>query len=131
MFTKKQLEDLYKAEFKKELARRSNEGYTVFERNPDGSKKFYRDTGAGKFYLCGFAYLHYNCTTPEGRKLHSLAKKLKLTPSKDYYGGFNFKLESARSHSNGMFEIMTAAYNKVASFIESQGYPVYVQSRLD
>jgi len=128
---KETLEKIYRDAFAEELKARANEGYKVVGTEPDGSEKVYEDTGAGKFYLCGFANLHYDCRTPAGRAFHRLAKRIGLDPGKDYYGGFNISLDSAKGHGNGMFEIMVSAYEKVAEYLQSLGYPVSVQSRLD
>lgn len=127
---KEQCEDIYTTSFNKELENRKEEGYLVQEIK-DNTIKTYKDTGAGKFYLCGFANLYYDCTTKEGRAFHKLAKKEGFNPSKRYYGGFSIRLDNAKYHGNGMFEIMEAAYGNVALHLRNLGFPVGVEGRLD
>ena len=130
---KPDIEAMYSRCFAGELDRRAEEGYVVVGKNPDGSRKEYADTGAGKFYLCGFASIHYDCSTPEGRNLHKVFKDAGFEPVKNYYGGFNIHLDNARTHGNGMFEIMVNAYWEVIKYIsEVTGLScMYVQSNLD
>ena len=131
--TKQDLENIYVTAFNKELEARKHEGYTVVEKDLEGKiiKSYDDDTGPGKFYLCGFAWLHYSCSTAEGRMTHKMFKDLGFEPSKDYYGGFNIHLDSSRYHGNGMYEIMVEAYGEVANYLSGLGYPVGVNSRLD
>jgi len=126
--SKQMLEDIYTAAFNKELAARAGEGYIVTD---DNGHEIGHDTGVGKFYLCGFTGLHYYCNTPAGRTTHKIIKLLGFKPSKNYYGGFNFYLDSARQHSNGMYEIMNAGYQAVARFLNEQGLDVGIDTRLD
>ena len=125
--TKQVLNDTYTKAFNESLRAHSNTGYTVI----DGNGKAYDDTGAGKFYLCGFCYLHYYCNTPEGRATHKFMKKIGMEPGKHWKSGFEVTIDAAGWHTNGMFEIMCDGYQAVADLLRENGHNVYLNSMLD
>ena len=124
------MENIYKKSFADELKRQSNGGYAVYTTDDNDNVVTYKDTGKGKFFLCGWACIHFS--GKDDIRLKNKLVKMGYKVGKSYYGGLNFSLNSAKHHSNGMYEIMTSAYGEVADYLRKEGFnSVRVESNLD
>lgn len=86
----------------------------------DGHEKVFTERN---FYWCGFNSLHFKCVG-KNRELRKFARP-------DYPSGFRLKMDEIGSRGNGDYEIQQVAYAKVESFLNDEGYTVYLESRMD
>lgn len=130
----KNLQDIYEKEYKEELERKRGTSNirVVLRKDPlnDNSpvEKVYEQDG--NFFLCGFNNLYFMCKGAN-TKLKKELKAQGLDTSKRYYGGLYIVLKRTGNMGNGDYTIQQYAYHKVCSYLESLGYTVYVESRLD
>ncbi len=75
------------------------------------------------FYMCGFNYINFK-GTGKNRELIPFSRK-------NYGGGFRLVLNKIGNGGNGDYEIQQKAFNRTADYIDSLGYSVYAESRLD
>ena len=84
----------------------------------------------GNFFLCGFNSLYF-FFKGTGRNLRKELKTQGIETSKKYEGGLRFRMKDIGNRGNGDYQIQTIAYRAVISYLNSEGYTVYLDSRLD
>ena len=117
------LKQIYYKAYQEELEKRKGTGYVIKD---EISGRVYHESN---FFLCGWVTIRFFANTSMNRKLLKWLRSHNYSVSSAYGDGFRFAID--RPYRNGDFEIASVAIGKVAGYLNSLGFDVFVESNLD